>query len=85
MMEFRKFKKEKSQSKSPLLKEVKINNLGDERIRLKKEISILLEVYSDEVIATLIDAEVTGFGETETEALAHIIFQAADAKLYGST
>ena len=46
---------------------------------------IILEIYSDEVIAHLVDAEVTGFGETETEALAHIIFQAADAKLYGST
>jgi hypothetical protein len=62
----------KNSLKSPVLKEVKINNLGDERIRLKKEISILLEVYSDEVIATFIDAEVTGFGETETEALEHI-------------
>jgi hypothetical protein len=70
--EFRKFKKEQSQSKSPVLKEVKIINLGDKRIRLKREIPILLEVYKDEVIATFVDAEVTGFGETEAEALDHI-------------
>ena len=70
--EFRKFKKEQSQSKSPVLKEVKIINLGYERIRLKREIPILLEVYNDEVIATFVDAEVTGFGETEAEALDHI-------------
>ncbi len=70
--EFRKLKKEQSQSKSPILKEVKIINLGDERICLNREIPILLEVYSDEVIATFIDAEVTGFGETEAEALDHI-------------
>jgi hypothetical protein len=70
--EFRKFKKEHSQSKSPVLKEVKIINLGDKRIRLKREIPILLEVYKDEVIATFVDAEVTGFGETEAEALDHI-------------
>lgn len=70
--EFRKLKKEQSQSKSPILKEVKIINLGDERIRLKREIPILLEVYSDEVVATFVDAEVTGFGETEAEALDHI-------------
>lgn len=70
--EFRKLKKEQSQSKSPVLKEVKIINLGDERIRLKREIPILLEVYNDEVVATFVDAEVTGFGETEAEALDHI-------------
>jgi hypothetical protein len=69
--EFSKFKKEQSQTRSPILKEVKIITLGDERIRLKREIPILLEVYSDEVIATFIDAEVTGFGETEAEALDH--------------
>ncbi|MGD2092448.1 MAG: hypothetical protein PVH61_40150 [Candidatus Aminicenantes bacterium] len=54
------------------LKEAKINDLGDERVRLKKEIPIILEIYSDEVIAHLVDAEVTGVGETETEALEHI-------------
>ena len=70
--EFLKLKKEQSQSKSPILKEVKIINIGDERIRLDREIPILLEVYSDEVIAAFIDAEVTGFGETEAEALDHI-------------
>lgn len=70
--EFRILKKEQSQSKSPILKEVKIISLGNERICLNREIPILLEVYSDEVIATFIDAEVTGFGETEAEALDHI-------------
>lgn len=70
--EFRKLKKEQSLTRAPILKEVKIINLGDERIRLNKEIPILLEIYSDEVVATFIDAEVTGFGETEAEALDHI-------------
>lgn len=70
--EFRKFKKEQSQSKSPVLKEVKVLNLGDERIRLTREIPIQLEIYRDEVIATFIDAEVTGFGETEADAMDHI-------------
>lgn len=70
--EFRKFKKEQSQSKSPVLKEVKVLNLGDDRIRLTREIPIHLEVSSDEVIASFIDAEVTGFGETESEALDHL-------------
>jgi len=70
--EFRKFKKEQSQSKFPVLKEVKVLNLGDERIRLTREIPIQLEIYRDEVIATFIDAEVTGFGETEAEAMDHI-------------
>jgi hypothetical protein len=70
--EFSKFKKEQSQSKLPILKEVKIINLGDERIGLNREIPILLEVYSDEVVAKFIDAEVTGFGETEAEAVDHI-------------
>jgi hypothetical protein len=70
--EFRKFKKEQSQRHSPVLKEVKVLNLGDERIRLTREIPIHLEVSSDEVIASFIDAEVTGFGETEAEALDHL-------------
>jgi len=70
--EFSKLKKEQSQSKLPILKEVKIINLGDERIGLNREIPILLEVYSDEVVAKFIDAEVTGFGETEAEAVDHI-------------
>ena len=70
--EFRKLKKEQSQSSAPVLKEIKIINLGDERIRLNREIPILLEVYSDEVVAKFIDAEVTGFGETEAEAVDHI-------------
>ena len=70
--EFRKLKKEQSQSITPVLKEIKIINLGDERIRLNREIPILLEVYSDEVVAKFIDAEVTGFGETEAEAVDHI-------------
>ncbi len=64
--------KKKNSFNSMGLKEVKINDLGDERIRLKKEISIILEIYNDEVIAHLVDAEVTGVGETETEALESI-------------
>ncbi|MCK5059236.1 MAG: hypothetical protein KAT34_21485, partial [Candidatus Aminicenantes bacterium] len=42
------------------------------RIRLNREIPILLEVYNDEVVAKFIDAEVTGFGDTESEAIDHI-------------
>jgi len=70
--EFSKFKKEMSQSIAPILKEIKIISLGDERIILNREIPILLETYSDEVVAKFIDAEVTGFGETEAEAIDHI-------------
>ena len=53
-------------------KEVKIISLGSERIVLNRGIPILLEIYSDEVVAKFIDAEVTGFGETEAEAIDHI-------------
>lgn len=70
--EFAKLKKEQSQTTQPLLKEIKIINLGDDRISLNREIPILVEVYGDEVVAKFIDAEVTGFGETESEAIDHI-------------
>ena len=70
--EFAKLKKEQSQTNQPLLKEIKIINLGDDRISLNREIPILVEVYGDEVVAKFIDAEVTGFGETESEAIDHI-------------
>ncbi len=70
--EFTQFKKEQTQTNKPLLKEIKIMSLGDDRIRLNREIPILLEVYNDEVVAKFIDAEVTGFGDTESEAIDHI-------------
>lgn len=70
--EFTQFKKEQTQTNKPLLKEIKIMSLGDGRIRLNREIPILLEVYNDEVVAKFIDAEVTGFGDTESEAIDHI-------------
>ncbi len=48
---------------------IEISSLGSEKLELTKNITVLLEVYEDEVIAKFIDAEVTGFGETDSEAL----------------
>ena len=51
------------------IKKVEISSLGDEKLELRRNIPVHLEADEDEVIAKFVDAEVTGFGESEYEAL----------------
>ena len=52
-----------------IIKNIKILSLDDDRLKIIRDIPVLLEIYEDEVIAKFVDVEVSGFGETEYEAL----------------
>lgn len=62
-------KGKKPSIEEPAIKRIEILSLGNEKLKLARDIPVLLEVYEDEVIAKFVDVEVTGFGETEYEAL----------------